>query len=280
MGAWSDYLAAYRTSLGDNKVPDVGGTLIDPLDADYAITAGHRIMGGSFPLPDESTLADMPLEIMSLHMEINIVDVDKKYKLTTIPSQVVSTIPSYTLSDYWTEISTEGTAGPQGGIGPQGESITGIVDNGNGTLTISFTTLPDFTTPDLRGAPGQDGQDLTVGKFTKAIQGGTSVFQPTTGRYVPLDLGSDYTSKKLIVTAYADVGPDGTNYVTLTLNNSSTSDKGSGTLLLQRNLHSEVTLVAQRQMIFVGTVAARYLILELSGPPDVAYFGITAIETE
>lgn len=64
----------------------------------------------------------------------------------------------------WSNLgSLAGPQGPQGEVGPQGPQgiagvgITGVIDNGNGTLTISYGDGSSITTSDLSGPQGIQG---------------------------------------------------------------------------------------------------------------------------
>ncbi|GGE45285.1 hypothetical protein GCM10010832_26520 [Psychroflexus planctonicus] len=55
-----------------------------------------------------------------------------------------------------------GTPGNDGEDGQDGVGITSTIDNGNGTFTLNFSNGSSFTTPDLTGPQGSDGEGITT----------------------------------------------------------------------------------------------------------------------
>jgi hypothetical protein len=59
--------------------------------------------------------------------------------------------------------AASGNQGPKGDPGDDGIGISGVDDNGNGTLTFKFTDKSSFTTPNLIGAKGDQGIQGPIG---------------------------------------------------------------------------------------------------------------------
>lgn len=117
--------------------------------------------------------------------------------------------------------------------------------------------------------------------FVKSVQGGSSLFTSTAGRWIALDTG-DTTSKKLSIMAYMDAGVDARYQMRLEGNNSNSSS--GGTLIAQRNYMSySIGVVTQYQLNINITTSFRYIILKIDNQAGfsggtTAYFGITAIK--
>ncbi|NQY28438.1 MAG: hypothetical protein HRT69_03095 [Flavobacteriaceae bacterium] len=56
---------------------------------------------------------------------------------------------------------TDGTNGIDGAVGTDGVGITSTVDNGNGTFTLNYSDATTFTTADLTGPQGAQGDPAT-----------------------------------------------------------------------------------------------------------------------
>ncbi len=105
MGAYQDYINVIRVDLGDNIVPDLGGTLMSQNASNFASVIGQKVRGGSFPLQTLAQLADIPLEILEEGMEVRVLETKTKYFLNKLPTEVISEITDYNLSDYWLPVA-------------------------------------------------------------------------------------------------------------------------------------------------------------------------------
>lgn len=64
-----------------------------------------------------------------------------------------------------------GPPGADGAPGADGNSITSIINNGDGTVTINMTNLPPVTTSDFTGPQGNDGTPGQDGNDAAAVTG-------------------------------------------------------------------------------------------------------------
>jgi len=136
MGAFNDYLQAILS--GQNGTIPIGGTF-KPTNESFPLIPGLTVIGGSFPVPDLNTLADIPYDALALNMEVRVVNGDGlgnsvKYYLTQMPpvDTRVSEIPGYDITDFWSVVEDGGGGDPV--PGPPGDKgwapVLAVEDDG------------------------------------------------------------------------------------------------------------------------------------------------------
>lgn len=185
MGAFQTYLQAIRAAQ-NGPIP-IGGTFF-PTNEGFPLVPGIMVIGGSFPVPDIATLADIPYDILALNMEVRVVNGDGlnnsvKYYLTQLPpaEMRISEIPGYDITDFWS-----------------------IVEDGGGGDPVPGPPGDKGWTPVIVGE--DDGPNRSVLKVTGFIGGtGTPPPGPTSpNNYIGL---SGYTSKSLALNVKGAAGP-------------------------------------------------------------------------
>ena len=97
----------------------------------------------------------------------------------------------------WRCAGAKGDKGDTGDTGAQGESgagITNIVDNGNGTLTLTYGDNSTVTTGDLTGPSGAKGDTGDTGPQGPAGADGTVI----TGCYMTIDTETLTASRAMV----------------------------------------------------------------------------------
>jgi hypothetical protein len=141
------------------------------------------------------------------------------------------------------EAGEPGPAGPQGPQGDPGEGITSIVDNGDGTLTITYGNGDQVTTSDLTGPQGIQGPVGAQGPQGDPGEGITSIVDNGNGT-LTITYGngdqvttSDLTGPQGIQGPVGAQGPQGDPGEGIT----SIVDNGNGTLTITYGNGDQVT---------------------------------------
>ena len=159
------------------------------------------------------------------------VDLDQVDDHLNLDSAGEGQVLSYTGGDYRWIDSVAGPAGADGQDGADGAGITNVVDNGNGTLTISYGDGSAVTTSNLtgpqgpagtngtNGTDGQDGADGDVGP-----QGPPGADGANGGSLVTLTVpNSEETGSSLVLVGLgSDANQDLSSHITFTSGSSIT----------------------------------------------------------
>lgn len=201
MGKFNDFFQSIKALIAGPLA--FGSTLVGTSEA-HVTTIAQQVRGGFFSVPDLDTLVDIPYEILWLDMEVVVSQHElpgpitvprKKYTLRQMPPTGirVGDIPSYTLSDYWTEIEN-GTDGEDGDNGSNGWTpVFALEDDGAARVVVrvidyfggtgaapsldpvqSYLGTGGFTTKsaaiNVKGNPGQDA--VTRPQFLEVVTDG------------------------------------------------------------------------------------------------------------
>lgn len=132
-------------------------------------------------------------------------------------------------------VGPQGPAGPQGEPGSQGNGVVSTADNGDGTVTFTYTDGSTFTSPNLHGPQGAVGPQGPTGPQGPQGPQGNGVVNTTDNGNGTLTFtytdGSMFTSPNLHGPQGA-VGPVGPQGIQGLQGNGivSTTDNGNGTL--------------------------------------------------
>jgi hypothetical protein len=102
MGAYKDYI----DSLVPSGITPLFGTIVP--QGEFSGMPAVALKGGYFSVPNNDVLADIPLDLLSVDMEVVVSAHDTfdrtRYRLATLPPSRISDIISYDILDYWEEV--------------------------------------------------------------------------------------------------------------------------------------------------------------------------------